>query len=429
MLDLIPFSFRKIGKMDYYGFELKVENPFALSYEQALFIDGQGFVQHNSGKSVVIANFAKKIHSNVLILSPSKEILMQNYKKLLLYVPKNQVGIYSASFNSKQVKKFTFATIGSIYKKPSLFYNFGIMIIDEVHLMNPKNMKSMYSSFIDAVGKMRKAPVKVFGLTATPYRNMQGYHKDKYGVLQSSTTLKLINRIQPKFWERIIHNVSVKELMDQGYLSPLKYENRLEFDHRKIPQNKSGSDFDLHKFSIMLSPYEKRIMEDIREMQSKHKSVLVFCSWVKDAIRYSEILKGSTFVHGKTKPKDRDKIIADFKSGKIKVVFNVGVLTTGFDHPELDAIVLLRPTRSLGLFYQIVGRGLRIAPGKTHCTAYDYTSNVENLGRIETIELVKKQTLLDHKPMWHLETERGSFHNKALYEFTVEKKEATNGQK
>jgi DNA repair protein RadD len=211
--------------------------------------------------------------------------------------------------------------------------------------------------------------------------------------------------------------------MNDGYLSPLKYVDKLEFDHQRIPQNKSGSDFDLHKFSMMLLPHEKHILSDIKEYQDKHKSVLVFCSWVKDAMRYSEILKGSAFVHGKTKPKERDKIIEDFKSGKIKTIFNVGVLGIGFDHPSLDAIVMLRPTRSLRLFYQFIGRGLRIAPGKTHCTVYDYTSNVKNLGRIETIELVKEKGLLDAKPMWYLNTEVGQFHNKPLYEFTVEKKE------
>lgn len=426
---LIPFQVIPIGKMDYYGFTLDTSSPFNDNADyNALFLDGQGFVQHNSGKSVVIANFAKKIHSNVLILSPSKEITAQNSKKLLLYVPRNQVGIYSASFNSKQVRKFTFATIGSIYKKAELFQNFGIIIADECDTIDVKNLKGMYSSFIEKVSQIRGAKVKVFGFTATPYRNMQGYHTDKNGVLQSATTLKLINRIQPKFWQRIIHNVSVKDLMNDGYLSPLKYVDKLEFDHQRIPQNKSGSDFDLHKFSMMLMPHEKRILEDIKEYQDVHKSVLVFCSWVKDAMRYSEILKGSAFVHGKTKPKERDKIIEDFKTGQIKTIFNVGVLGIGFDHPELDAIVMLRPTRSLRLFYQFIGRGLRIAPGKTHCTVYDYTSNVNSLGRIETIELVKEKGLLDHKPMWQIKSSAGYFHNKPLYEFEVQKKEKENNE-
>lgn len=75
-------------------------------------------------------------------------------------------------------------------------------------------------------------------------------------------------------------------------------------------------------------------------------------------------MEGAKVITAKTKSEERDNIITGFKDGNIKIVFNVGVLTTGFDHPSLDCIILIRPTRSIGLYYQMIGRGVRIAEGK-----------------------------------------------------------------
>ena len=97
---------------------------------------------------------------------------------------------------------------------------------------------------------------------------------------------------------------------------------------------------------------------------------------------------------------------------EVKAVFNVGVLTTGFDHPALDCIILLRPTRSIGLYYQMLGRGVRIAEGKTACKIIDLTSTVKNMGRVETIKLVRRDK-------WELESEAGSWHNRELYRYTI----------
>lgn len=81
--------------------------------------------------------------------------------------------------------------------------------------------------------------------------------------------------------------------------------------------------------------------------------------------------------------KDRDQILTDFKSGKLKAVINVGVLTVGFDFPELDHIIVGRPINSLRLYYQILGRGIRIAPGKAFCTLTDLCGSVDRFGHIE----------------------------------------------
>ena len=77
----------------------------------------------------------------------------------------------------------------------------------------------------------------------------------------------------------------------------------------------------------------------------------------------------------------------EFKAGKIKVVTNVGVLTTGFDYPELDTVVMARPTMSLALYYQIVGRAIRPHPDKESAWIVDLCGNYKRFGRVEDLHL------------------------------------------
>ena len=120
------------------------------------------------------------------------------------------------------------------------------------------------------------------------------------------------------------------------------------------------------------------------------KGILVFTKFVEESISLCKAIPNSAYLTGETKKKDREKIIGDFKSGKIKVLANVGILTTGFDYPELDTIVLARPTMSLSLFYQMVGRIIRPYPGKQGWVV-DLCGNVERFGEVENFHLVENK--------------------------------------
>jgi len=97
-------------------------------------------------------------------------------------------------------------------------------------------------------------------------------------------------------------------------------------------------------------------------------------------------------LHGGTPKDERDKIIAGYKTGKIKALVNCAVLTTGFDAPETDLLVLLRATKSPALFVQICGRAMRIAPGKDNALVLDYGGNINRHGPVDTIAIKKKRT-------------------------------------
>lgn len=382
----------------------------------AMKLDGNDVIglPTGSGKSHIIANVATEVDRDILILQPSKEILEQNVEKLAPLVDKREIGIFSASCNSKRVSRYTFATIGSIYTKPDRFKDVGLVLIDEAHLVNTKKASSMYMDFLNAIGRP-----KCVGLTATPWRQTFAYLKDEFDdqILHRRMSTKLITRTLPRFWNRLLHSINVGDLIDQGYLCPLRYDDSRLFTLEELKLNKAESDFDLDDYEVKLGSRERQIIEKIKLLQREFKSILFFCSSVKQAEKFSEIVKDSFHVTAKTETKRRDAIIHNFKTGKIQTVFNVGVLTTGFDHPSLDCIVLNRPTRSLALYTQMVGRGLRNADGKEFCTVVDFTGMVRSIGRIETVKLAK------NNDKWDIQTETGWWHGRSLYEFAFRKKE------
>lgn len=361
-----------------------------------------------AGKSIVIADLAHRFNQDILILQPSKEILEQNYEKLCRYVNPSEIGIYSASMGEKDIKRYTLATIQSVYKIPEQFKHIKLMVIDEAHGLNPKST-GMYKSFHSAIGSP-----KIIGLTATPYRLDSMYVDWGQENARIVTTIKLINRMKGFFWSKILFNMSMQELIDMGYLCAPTYIDASVIEQHEVPLNISRSEFDMVKFDKIMDSREEKIMRAIAYGEAHSKSVLVFCSSVGQAEKFQRKVPGSAVVTAKTPKKERDQIINDFKNHTIKTVFNVGVLTTGFDHPSLDCIILLRPTRSIMLYVQMVGRGVRVAEGKTTCKIIDLTSTVKNMGRVETIRLVK-----DPGSPWELVSETGSWHGRELYSFDV----------
>ncbi len=362
-----------------------------------------------AGKSIVIADLAHKIKGHILITQPTKEILEQNINKMSTIVDDSEIGVFSASAGRKDIGLYTFATIQSIYKHPELFEHFKFVLIDECHLVNPKKPKSMYMTFLKNIG----GP-KVVGFTATPYRLDVTYENLGNRIFIAHTATKLINRTKGHFWKRVVYNINISDLIDQGYLTGLKYIDKTILDHDQIPVLKHASDFDLKKFANQMFEEEDKMVEAVFFAEELCNHVLVFCATVKQAEWLQTQVRGSEVVTAKTKKKDRERVIEGFRSGEIKTVFNVGVLTTGFDFPELDGIVLLRPTKSIGLYYQMLGRGVRSAKGKDGCRIIDLTGTVKFLGKVESIKMVRRR-------MWELESEtRENWHLKPLYNIKID---------
>jgi DNA repair protein RadD len=132
---------------------------------------------------------------------------------------------------------------------------------------------------------------------------------------------------------------------------------------------------------------QEKTAEYANRLLEKRKNVLVFCQLVEEAQRVSTMVPGSAVVTGETDPTIRARILRQFTTGQIRCVINVGVLTVGFDYPQLEAILIARSTVSLRLYYQIVGRVMRPHPDKDCGWVVDLGGNYSFFGKIEDLRI------------------------------------------
>lgn len=325
-----------------------------------------------SGKSVVIANTASPLKGKTVVFQPTKEILEQNFKKYLSYG--YRAGIYSASAGMKYMDDVTFATIGSVAKKAHLFEQFSNIIIDECHLVNPE--QGMYFDFIKKLSHC-----KVLGLTATPYRLASSF---------DGAELRFITRTRPRIFSKVLYYVQNDVLFNAGHLAKLEYFKFDVIDRSMLTTNSTGTNFtdastrayyrtiNMPKITIQ---YANRLL-------SKRDNLLIFCALVDEAKQVAAGVPGSVVLTDETPQDQRDKILIQFKAGLIRCVINVGILTTGFDYPALQAVLIARSTMSLSLYYQMIGRVMRPYGDKVGWVI-DLGGNIDLFGKIETMKIEK----------------------------------------
>lgn len=332
------------------------------------------------GKSIIAAAIASHLETGVLVLQPSKELLEQNYSKFKLYG--GEASIYSASMGIKEIGEVTFATIGSIKKNPEDFVHVKHILIDECHLV-PPNEGSMFMQFLDSL-----PGVKVVGLTATPFRPKK--YNDRF-TGEPFSQINLLPRERPMFFNKFLHVTQISELYDLGYLAPIRYIP-MKWEAGALKVNTTGAEFTDESVDMAIEDslvYERipGIVQQSIEKGRKHRLVFVKSVW--KAMTLAQIVPDSAFICAETKKSEREQILKDFKSGKIKTIFNVGVLTVGFDFPALDTIIIARPTMSLALYMQMIGRGIRPFVGKEDCAVVDMCGNINRFGEIENIKYVQ----------------------------------------
>lgn len=324
-----------------------------------------------SGKSFIIAKMCelilkKRPKYKIVVVSHRKEIIQQNAAEIdaLLGMP---VGIYSAGLGQKTVRKVTCANIQSIYKKPIEAH---LIVLDECHLIGKKS-DSMYQQFLTRA-MLQNPNVKLVGLTATPMRMDQG-------ALVGDDTL----------FTDYCYDISLTELIADGFLSPLISKCGTEkIDLSKV--KKSGYDYNQEDLEATMMPHIARHAAEIKARTVDRKHVLVFCSGVKHAHEMAKALGGEC-VTGEMVAFERDRKLRDFSGGRTKYLCNCEVLTTGYNFPGIDCIVLLRATQSAALYIQAVGRGSRITEGKANCLVLDFGGNIARHGPIDLIQVKRKK--------------------------------------
>lgn len=344
-----------------------------------------------SGKSLIIAGIVNELNDPTLVFQPSREILMQNYQKLKDYG--YHPAIFSASLKKRRIGDITLATIGTVNNSLRQFGAFKNIIIDEAHRVDPKAemqykngkleivSEPMYLRVVNALTRTHPN-LKVLGATATPYR--------LHSTREFGPENRFLTRTKPKLFGRVIHHTQISDLIEGGWWCPMRYYPIPGFTRAGVRMNSSGSDF---TDEALLKRYEeigfaKMVLDTVSSLQTMCKSILVFTKFVYEARSLAQRLPRCAVVSKDTPDDERDAIVKKFRSGEIQVLANVGVFTTGFDHPPVDAVVLARPTFSLALYYQMAGRGSRPDPSKDHCKLVDMCENMPLFGKLETMRLV-----------------------------------------
>lgn len=328
-----------------------------------------------SGKSHVIAGLVGKLDGPVLVFQPGKEILRQNVAKLAAAGVKPS--IFSASSNRRDVGPVTFATIGSVVRHAERFKDFPHVIIDECHLVNAKvdaNGKAgQYKTFLEVTEK-----ASVLGLTATPYR---------LATNRLGSELRFLTRTRPKVFQRVLHVTQVGALVKAGYLCRPRYKEIPTIDHSRLEVNSTGADWTDESVRRHLEEisFSERLSEGVGNLLAAgRKHIIPFTRFTREAEALARDFPDvAAVVKAKTPPRERDQILKEFKAGLLKVVPNVGILGLGFDYPALQNVVLARPTMSLQVYCQQVGRAMRPHPSKQFAEIVDMVGLVERFGKVE----------------------------------------------
>lgn len=333
------------------------------------------------GKSILTAYVARSTTDKLLILQPSKELLEQNFNKyetLCGWFGSN-AGIYSASFGKREMAQITYATIGTIKNLGKEFkaHGFTKMLIDEAHLY-PREADSMLGRFLQESGITH-----VLGITATPVKLQQNYDRD--GNTYSKLVMLTSRSKKGNFFKNIIHIGQVEEMVRLGFWSKLTYQAE-GFDDSLLVFNTSKSEYteESVKAAYDANGGTEAIIRAL-DSHPERKHILAFAPSVSDAIALSEHYPGSAVIYGDMDKRERQHTIDEFRAGRIRVLFNVRVLSTGFDYTGIDCIVLGISTASIALYYQIIGRATRIDPGKEDALIIDLGGNVKRFGKVEDI--------------------------------------------
>ncbi|MBW9431064.1 DEAD/DEAH box helicase [Atlantibacter hermannii] len=329
-----------------------------------------------AGKSIVIAELARVARGRVLVLAHVKELVEQNHAKYCALGL--EADIYSAGLKRKQSQaKVVFGSVQSVARNPDDFQGeFSLLIVDECHRISDDD-DSQYQQILRHL-RQSNPRLCLLGLTATPFRLGKGwiYQFHYHGMVRGD---------ENALFRDCIYELPLRYMIKHGYLTPPERLDMpvVQYDFSRLQPQANGifSEAELNlelKKQRRITPH---IISQIVDFAATRMGVMIFAATVEHAREITGLLPDgeAALITGETPGPERDRLINDFKARRFRYLVNVSVLTTGFDAPHVDVIAILRPTESVSLYQQIVGRGLRLYEGKTDCLILDYAGNPHDL--------------------------------------------------
>ena len=334
-----------------------------------------------SGKSYVIADIAKRAiekrpDSRILMVTHRKELIEQDYEKLAQIIPKEKLGIYSAGLGKRDLNKpILCAGIQSlIYLDAKKLRGVNLLLLDEAHTVNIE-ANGMYRNYIAEL-KKDSEDIRIIGFTATPYR------------LKGGTI------VQPgSLFQGLIDIVDIDSLVLRGHLAPLVLpvkQTQFETSHIKTKDGEFVAS-DAEENLDTLTNNERAVGEIIRILREGYRFCLIFTCGIRHSKHIADLFNfygiKAVAITSDLGRSERDGFIRQFRNGEIRVLTNANILTVGFDHPGIDLIGMLRPTKSTGLYVQMLGRGMRVKPHIDHCKVLDFVGNCYRHGPVNDLKI------------------------------------------
>lgn len=360
--------------------ELRPYQREAVDGLYAYWLEGGGngliVVPTGGGKSLINATIVRELlgeypDMRIGCVTHVKELIKQNAQELISEWNQAPVGIYSAGLNRRDIRsKILFMGIQSVWNKLDIIGKLDLVIVDEAHLI-PRDAATRYGRFFAAARKATP-DMRIIGLTATPFRLDSGR----------------LDRGDDRLFDDVVYDCEVRKLIDGGYLSPLISTATLAQVDTSGVHTRSGEFVEKELARAALNIVDAACAE-IVERAADRIGMLLFCVNVEHAQKVVLAMRGlgvsCDLVVGSTPSGERASIIRRFGAKQLRCLVSVGVLTTGFNVPHVDCVALLRPTKSAGLYVQMVGRGFRRAPGKDNCLVLDFGGNIDRHGPIDAV--------------------------------------------
>lgn len=354
------------------------------------------------GKTVTFSDLTKQLVSKgerVLIMAHRGELLDQAADKLF-----RVTGLKAAVEKAEDSAKNSWfrVTVGSVQtlmrekrlnQFPADYYD--TIIVDEAHHILADSYQNVLNYFSNA---------KVLGVTATADRT------DKKNLGQ--------------FFDSLAYEYSLVDAIKNGYLSPMKALTiPLKIDISNVSM--SAGDFKASEVSTALDPYLYQIADQMVKYCRDRKTV-VFLPLVATSKKFKDILneKGFRAAEVDGESKDRAEVLKDFDDGKYDVLCNSMLLTEGWDSPEVDCIIMLRPTKSRPLYVQCIGRGLRLAEGKENCLILDFLWHTERHELVHPAHLIAQDDEVANKMTEKMAIEANEDEELSLFDLEEVKEEA-----
>ena len=332
-----------------------------------------------TGKSVVIGGFVTEAcyyfpRTRIVMLTHVKELIQQNHDKLHLLWPRAPSGIYSAGLRRRdKAAQILYAGVQSIANVAEEIGWVDIVVIDECHLVSPED-ETRYMQVIDTWRKMNPK-LKIVGFTATGWRRKHGMLTNEGGIFTDIA----YDRTKPSDFQRFI---------EEGFLAPVVARaTKTQLDLSDVGIQNGEYNATQLEAAVDKPTVTQDALREVLANGDGRRAWLLFCTGITHAEHVATMLNGwgirTGVVHSKMGARERDAVLNDWYAGRLRAVTNNNVLTTGIDYPAIDLIAMLRPTLSSSLWVQMLGRGMRVAPGKTNCLVLDFAANTEKNGPVD----------------------------------------------